>query len=188
MMIGLIGSFGFTGCIGTAHLSGSGMSSRRITVDDVEESPSGYPVELSAKMVDETATSDDPAQVQVTLTNRGDRSIDISTGWPKVFGSLVSEETDPGLLLVPPEHAPKRNPKCPQPSGSYDIPSSLWMTSLDPGVSTSVTFEVWGQSNNDSSDCLPEGTYTFKSKYNVGSDDSKESFRWGFSLDVVATE
>lgn len=176
------------GCSGVASIGGSGMPSRRITVADTDADPTAYPLEFAVRMVSDTTTTDDPARVRVTLSNRGDRRIDVSTGWPKVFGGLVSEETDPGLLLVHPDHAPKRNPQCPQPSGSYHIPSALGMTSLEPGASQSVTFEVWGQSGNDPSVCLPEDTFRFETTYHIGPDDNEETFEWGFSLNVESTE
>jgi hypothetical protein len=186
-MLGFLGSAGLAGCTEIAGFLGSEMSARRITIADIGQISAGNPIELAVKMIDETATKDDPARVRVTLTNRADRSLDVSTGWPGVFGGLVSEETDPGLLLVHPEHAPVRNLQCLQPSRSYDIPTALWSTSLEPGTSESVTFEVWGQSDNDSSNCLPEGTFTFGTKYHVGPDD-EETFRWGFSLGVELVE
>jgi len=186
-MLTFLGSSWLAGCVGTTGFLSGGDHQRRITVAEVDEVPARYSVDLGAEMVEEVSNNADPARVRVTLTNTGDRSFTVTTGWPKVFGGLVSDEVDPGLLLVAPEYAaPMRDPDCRKPLGSYSIQSSAVRMSLDPATRKSITFEIWGQSDNDSSNCLPEGTYTFSSEYDVGSDDN--TFNWGFSLAVDRME
>lgn len=49
----------------------------------------------------------------------------------------------------------------------------------------SVTFEVWGQPDNDAPDCILEGTYEFVETYRIRTNDTtEETFDWGFSLNV----
>lgn len=180
------GLAGLTG-LEVAAMTDGGMSPRRITVGVVEAAPPEYPIEFTVEMKREEATIDDPAQVTVTVTNRGDRDITLGVGYPGVFSGVKSVESTPGLLLVPidknPNDLPKRRSQCPQPIRGWPLPAYLQHMPLDLDERKSKTFEVWGKHENDTEVCIPDGTFTFETEYTVLSSNDT-TFDWGFTLNV----
>jgi hypothetical protein len=179
----LLGGLGIGGSIVVSGSVGSGQ--RRISVANTDEVPAGTPVELTAEMVDGTATTASPATVQVTMSNGGDERTAVATGWPGVFVAGRSDETGPGLTLVATDRdtRPARSPLCPKAITDYNIPTLLITTELDPGAEATAEFAVWGQRGNDVANCLPEGVFTFRSTYQV-SPPSGDAVDRGFSLTV----
>lgn len=168
------------------------MASRRIAVVDTDPDPTGYPVAFAVEVASETATDDDPARVEVTVTNRGDEAIEFHTGWPNVFGSPKSEERAPGLILLPPGSPPPVGVKYSGPqSMGYAIPGLLMGFELDPGTSEAIALTVSSQDPTDPPGWLPGGTFAFRANYSVSVADTDEpcdgAFDWGFSLAVDST-
>lgn len=162
------------------------MTSRRIRVADTDADPIECPVAFGVAVSRETATEDDPARVQVTLTNHGDDAIELYTGHPGVFGTPASEEYDPGLFLTPAGTTPgKMVPADRQEPTGYAIPGYLQRIDLAPGASESQTLDVSSEDPTDSPGALPGGTFTFRAAYDRGpSPDVEATFEWGFSLAV----
>lgn len=179
----LLGGVGFGGSILGFEYGMSGQ--HQISVSDVDAVPSEIPIELTAEMVDEAATSGSAATVQITMSNQGDEQTDLAIGWPGVFVAGRSDETAPGLTLVATDRStrPDRHPVCPQAITNYNIPTLLLTSELDPGGKATAEFAVWGQQGNDLTNCISEGLFTFKSTYQA-SPPSGETFDWGFSLSV----
>lgn len=165
------------------------MTPRRVTTVDADADPEVYPLAFGVEVTAGTATDEAPAEVRITVTNRGPDLVEVCTGWPGVFGGPKSEERDPGLVLVPPGSPPG---KAESPGGrpaSFAIPAVLRCLELDPGASESTTLAVSSQDPADTPGRLPEGTFAFRASYTVSPADGagEASFDWGFSLDVEST-
>lgn len=164
------------------------MTTRRITVADVDTGPNGYPLAFTVEVTRETATAGDRGRVQVTVTNRGEDTFEFQTGFPGVFGGLHSKERGPGLFLYPTGETP---PKTVSEDGrvdrhgGYPIPAYLQNHELDPKSSESVELDVLSDYPADPWGWIPEGTFTFRDDYTVGPVKTTEApFEWGFSLAV----
>lgn len=164
------------------------MTSRRIRVSDTDADPTACPVEFEVVVSRETATDDDPARVEVTLTNHGDDAIELHTGHPGVFGTPTTEEHDPGLFLAQAGTTPGKlvPPDRQEPTG-YAVPGILHGITLAPGASESQTLDVLSADPTDPPEELPVGAFTFRAEYDLGSfPDVETTFEWGFSLAVEA--
>lgn len=170
----------------------SWMTTRRISVADTEPDPTDYPVAFEVEVISEQSTPDDPAQVAVTVTNRGEDSLSFHTGFPNVFGGPKSEESIPGLILLPPGNRPPVGvTHIEEQSMGYGLPAVLMSFGLAPGESESITLLVLSRDPADPDGWLPEGTYTFRSNYNVSDANTErpddEQIDWGFSLTVESS-
>lgn len=168
------------------------MTRRRIRIADTEADPAEYPVAFEVEVVSETATDDDPAQIAVTMTNHGEDSLLFHTGFPNVFGGPKSEESVPGIILLPPGNRPPVGVKhMEEQSMGYGIPGVLMAFRLDPDASESIMLLVLSRDPADSDGWLPEGTFTFSSNYSVSDTNTdrpgNEQFDWGFSLAVESS-
>lgn len=161
-------------------MPGTTMPLRRVTVAEVEPSPSEYPVEFSVEMLRDRATIYVPPKLEVTAANPDGPALVFGVGAPGVFDGIKSVET-PGLLLVTPHPPYPRRSDCPQPIQEYPIMGTLHPLRLPAGSQESATFHVWAKHANDAEVCYPEGTYSFTTTY-TGWDDGEDKFDWGFTL------
>lgn len=145
---------------------------------------------LSAAMVEEDVTPEHPAQVLVVLTNTADHERSFEVGGRPAFGTLRSEESDPGLLLLSSDREVERAaPDCWRPREPPPVFEPLNSAGLRPGGSAFVVLEVWGQAGNEGT-CLPPGSYRFTDEYDVRALDETEetTVALGFALSVTDLE
>lgn len=157
----------------------SGAGTPRITVERTDSVPADVPVDLSVAVVKERP-ADGPPQIRVTLRSEADRTRTYLTSGRRVFGGVQSVGDGPRLLLAPAgfdtRHVDYRPTK-----DDLVFDTKLARNTLAPGEQDEVAYAVWDHPTNEG-EPYATGTYRFEDTYE--SEETGESFVWGFDLRV----
>lgn len=150
-----------------------------VSIVSTDENPD-LPVEPSVEIVRETATEDQPPQLQTTLTNTSDEPVTVGEGRAVHFEHVTD---DSGLLTLLPG------------GGEYPAEADCWR--LTEPIATTDEYRTFGIEAGESSSrpvdlyatpdadgCLPVGEYRFETTIAIVSDgaETESSANWGFSI------
>jgi len=180
---GIVGILGLSGC--TTFTDGSPPSGRRITDLSVNGLDSD-PISVTANASSPRITSEQTAQLELTVTVERDGPVSLSFGNSIPF-HYPEESTPQGLKLLPGGQQygfERASQETWIPAESFIAPDSAKMlTDMSAGDSLTQSWEVWGDPDHVS--FIEPGTYEFRSE--IGVDPPGEDFEWMLSL-TIATE
>lgn len=165
---------------------------REVSVVNVSDISSAYPVELSVDLIRPTITSEETAVLEIVVRWTGSHEATLLFGDSKPIElPKISSESPPSLILYPRNPWVERDsfrPECWQPDldPDYSIGHGLGLqrVTVTDGDVVSCKAEVWGDYRTD--ECLPPGEYSFTENLPVKDADPNHR-EWHFSLRLEAT-
>lgn len=170
---------------------------RNVELDGTEKLPSDAALSITATMERERVTGDEPARVQITVTNEGaTREIGVTDDSRcHIFNRDSGRSHPEGLWLYRNHNAPSdragdcwtRNESPPEEPGfdGYGCERS----SLESGESITTTYEVWDDYTVEG--YMPPGRYRFEVSiplWESQEDDDPDVFDWWLDLEVTSPE
>lgn len=155
-----------------------------ITLASVDDAPD-LPVTPSVEVTRDTATTEHPPQLRVTVTNDSDETVQVGEGRAVVFAYVTSESGQ--LTLLPADGDYPAEPDCWRLTEGIAVTEEYRTLTIEPGESVSQLVDVYGAAGGDG--CLPVGEHRFEATYAVargedampGEGDSEQA-SWGFSV------
>lgn len=165
---------------------------REVSVVDISDISSTFPVELSVDLFRPTITREETAVLEIALRWTGADEATLLFGDSKPIElPKISNEGPPSLILYPPEPWVERDssrPECWKPNldPDYSISHSLGLypVTVTDGDVLSCKAEIWGDYRADG--CLPPGKYTFTNNLSVKNAGPNHK-KWHLSLRLEAT-
>ena len=172
-------------------MSGDGLF--RASISEVDDSPEGVPVGLAVKVTEPVATSNRPARVQISLENNANSERTFSFGYSPPFSEIRSQNSDESILLLDSDMFQNEDgtyersrSDCWRPPIQEDEeivpPDILRGVSLAPEEQVVREALIWGDYQNNDSQCVPTGRFSFEHAYDF---EQMDSFSWGFEIEVV---
>jgi hypothetical protein len=185
----ITGTFGaLAGCSGESEKPDLPLSVKITEVDELDER---LQVGIDVEVLNNEVTSDDPALIQITITNQADTEQTIYSGSVPVFTDLVSTEMNGNRIILRryttnttgTYNTDKVADDCWQWDNDRVGTSTIaWSEDLAPEATVSEEFIIFGHPDN-ATPCLPPGEYRFENDgYRLNEDDSEAGFTWGFSV------
>ncbi|KAB1191237.1 MULTISPECIES: hypothetical protein [Haloferax] len=145
------------------------------------------PIEPTVDVVRDVATDDHPPQLQITLTNTGDETVEVGEG-RAIFFQYVSDDSRE-LILLPAGETYPAEPGCWRLDEPIAVTEEYRIESFEPGESRSKLVDLYGAAKDGGEDsCLPVGVFRFGTTYTVGGlsggDEERTDAQWGFSLSL----
>ena len=144
------------------------------------------PVEHAVELVRETATSDAPPGLRVSITNTGDDPVAVGEGRAVVFA--YRHDGARRLVLLPADGEYPADPGCWRLTDGIAVTEEYRTTTLDPGQTATQSLDLYGAVGEDA--CLPVGEFRFETTYQVRpvadgatpAADGTSTYSWGFSV------
>lgn len=162
---------------------------REISVVDISDISSVYPVDVSIETIRPIINRDQTAIIEIKLCWRGSNTTTLFFGdSAPIQLPKIGDGSPPSLILLPVNANYDREPSQPEcwrpdldPDYSFGEGLGLWKLEIDPTETISCKAEVWG--DHRSSECLPPGEYSFSDNLAVQDYDPKHK-EWSFTLEV----
>lgn len=184
----------FAGCIGSSAEESSGTTNtipektnpmQTTVAVKTADNVSDIPLRFSVEMLESEASTEHPPRLRIAVRNTGHESITVLSSPTFPFSSLESENTEPGLMILPLTSDDRAHIEdCWQLDRpeTEPLPTRGRMDGerIKPGQSVSGTYEVWSHYTNET--CFPTGDYRFEQTYSLSN--KGLNFTWGFTLHV----
>lgn len=181
-----------------ATTTAEGEIQRRISLASQDSVPNKYNIEINATVLEPLITTTHPARVRITMTNKGSRrALSVWGETCDLFNrSRGGSDAPRGLWLHDPEQAASierkegkwvadRQTDFPRGYAAYGCGKKM----VGAGEAFSSEYVVWD--DYQVSGYLTPGTYRWEEPVSISedadtqtSDDQRQSFTWGFSLQV----
>jgi len=181
-LAGLAGSVSaFTGCF-SGDQTEQPFTERTVSLREVNREPTEYDVALSVEILESEVTQEHTAEIELSFVNEGSENVlfeleDEHNDVSEDFGVGSSE-----YAIVPTVHdvTQERAPGCwGLARDEYFNGSSFPDTTIAPGESASLAFELWDVQAN--TPCMPTGDYHFGREV---SREGEPDFAWMFTLRI----
>lgn len=159
---------------------------RRVSIADVDDVLPEIGLSLTVQVVRPVVTANEPARIRITSRNASDKEQVFTTGYMKVFGEYLSQDNDPGLVLLPPDtplRFTNRSLRLDNRDITYDTTEVI--NHLQPDETDSIEYEIWDAPHNTGEPLAPK-TYRFECAYHRQRENKKseDTFCWGFDISV----
>lgn len=159
-----------------------------LEITEVDELDETLQIRIDVEVSNSEVTSDDPARIQITITNQADTEQTIYSGSVPVFSGSVSTDVNGNRIILRRntsgvDNTDKVADDCWQwDHDTVDTGAGVRSEDLDSGSTVSEEFIIFGHPNN-ATPCLPRGEYRFENdEYRLNEDDPETGFTWGFSV------
>lgn len=140
------------------------------------------PIRPGVELVRDTATSEQPPRLRMTLTNTSDEPVTVGEGRAVHF-EYVTDDSG-ALILLPGDSEPEypAEPDCWRLTEGIAVTEEYRTFEIESGSSSSRLVDLYATPDVDG--CLPVGEYRFETTISIVSANAEpeSSAKWGFSI------
>jgi hypothetical protein len=145
----------------------------------MDSQPAG-PLRIDVQITNDTATTEQPPKLNVTVTNTGDEAVTVGEARAVVFEYQHSKGN--ALMLLPEAFEAPSEPDCWRLTEPIAITQEYRTERLDPGASMASDLSLYASAQTPAGTCLPVGEHRFESSYALTPGDDQQQLTWGFSV------
>ena len=135
---------------------------------------------IDVQITNNTATTEQPPKLCVTVTNTGNEAVTVGEARAVVFE--YQHSVGNALFLLPVEFDAPAAPDCWRLTEPIAVTQEYRTERLDPGASLSSELSLYASAQSPAGTCLPVGEHRFESSYTLTPGDDQQGFSWGFSV------